>query len=76
MAGPYRRSSTPEQREKAAQSREVKLAELHQTLTEEVSALASGPQWRAWLQVAARFHNYRTGSVGIFEVRECCGSAP
>ena len=58
MAGPYRRSSTPEQREKAAQSRESKLAELHQTLTEEVSALASGPQWRAWLEVAARFHNY------------------
>jgi len=58
VAGPYRRSSTPEQREKAAQSREAKLAELHQTLTEEVAALASGPQWRAWLQVAARFHNY------------------
>jgi len=58
VARQYRRPSTPEQREKAAQTREAKLAELHQTLTEEVAALASGPLWRAWLEVAARFHNY------------------
>ncbi len=58
MASQYRRPSTPEQRDKAAHVREAKLAALHQTLTDEVAALASGPQWRAWLQVAARFHNY------------------
>lgn len=76
MAGKYRRPSTPEQRAKADEAREAKLAALHGTLTEQVAALASGPQWRAWLETAAKFHNYRTGSVGIFEVRECCGSAP
>ena len=58
MAGRYRRPSTPEQQAKAAEAREAKLAGLHQTLTEQVSALASGPQWRAWLDVAAKFHNY------------------
>ncbi len=58
MAGKYRRPSTPEQRAKAEEAREAKLAALHETLTEQVAALASGPQWRAWLETAARFHNY------------------
>ena len=58
MAGRYRRPTTPAQQAKAAEAREAKLAGLHQTLTEQVSALASGPQWRRWLDVAAKFHNY------------------
>ncbi len=58
MAGRYRRPTTPEQRAKAAEARETKLAGLHQSHTEQVSALASGPQWRRWLDVAAKFHNY------------------
>jgi DNA primase catalytic core len=58
VAGRYRRPTTPEQREKATRAREAKLAAAHQTLTEQVTALATGPQWRAWLDVAARFHHY------------------
>src|SRR4051794_29151424 len=58
MAGRYRRPSTPEQRAKAAAAQQVKLAALHDTLTEQVTALATGPQWRRWLDVAAKFHNY------------------
>ena len=58
MAGRYRRPTTPEQQQKAADARQAKLAELHDGLAEQVSALASGPQWRAWLDVAAKFHNY------------------
>jgi len=58
VAGRYRRPTTPAQQAKAAEAREAKLAGLHQTLTEQVSALASGPQWRRWLEVAAKFHNY------------------
>ena len=58
MVHRYRGNRTPEQREEAAQAQQAKLARLHRTLTQQVSALASGPQWRAWLEVAARFHNY------------------
>ena len=58
MAGRYRRPTTPEQQQKAAQARQAKLAELHEGLAEQVSALASGPQWRAWLDVVGKFHNY------------------
>ena len=63
MAGRYRRPTTPEQREKAAEARDVKLTALHDTLAEQVSALASGPQWRAWLDTAAKFHNYSFGNT-------------
>lgn len=58
MAGRYRRPSTPEQRAKAVEARQEKLTGLLDTLTEQVSALASGPEWRRWLDVAAKFHNY------------------
>lgn len=58
MAGRYRRPTTPEQREKATRAREAKLAAAHQSLAERVTALATGPEWRAWLDVAARFHHY------------------
>ena len=58
MAGRYRRPTTPEQQQKAAEARQAKLADLHDGLAEQVSALATGPQWRAWLDTAAKFHNY------------------
>jgi len=58
MAGKYRRPSTPEQRAKADEAREAKLTGLHRTLTEQVTALATGPDWRRWLDMAAKFHNY------------------
>ena len=55
---PTNRPSTIEERAAQAAAREQKLAALHQTLTEQITALASGPQWQAWLTVAARFHTY------------------
>jgi len=58
VAARYRRPATPAQRAQAAQAREDKLAGLHRTLTEQVAALATGPAWRRWLDVAARFHTY------------------
>lgn len=58
MAGTYRRATTPAQRAQAAAARDAKLAALHQTLTEQVAALAADPAWRRWLEVAARFHTY------------------
>jgi len=58
MAGKYRRPTTPEQRAKADEAREAKLTGLHRTLTEQVTALATGPEWRRWLDMAAKFHNY------------------
>jgi len=58
VAGKFRRPSTPAQRAKAAAARDAKLAALHQTLTEQVRALATGPAWRRWLDVGGRFHTY------------------
>src|SRR5450759_2987578 len=71
VAGKFRRPSTPAQRAQAAAARDAKLAALHQALTEQVRALATGPAWRRWLDVAGRFHTYRTGGSGIFEPGEC-----
>ena len=58
MAGKFRRPSTPAQRAKAAAARDAKLAALHQALTEQVRALATGLAWRRWLDVGGRFHTY------------------
>jgi DNA primase catalytic core len=58
MPGRYRRPTTPEQRAQADKARDDKLAGLHATLTEQVQALAAGPAWKRWLDVAARFHDY------------------
>lgn len=58
MPGRYRRPTTPEQRAQADKARDGKLAGLHATLTEQVQALAAGPAWKRWLDVAARFHDY------------------
>jgi DNA primase len=63
VAGRYRRPTTPAQREQSAQARENKLAGLHRTLTEQVTALAAGPAWRRWLDVAARFHTYSVNNT-------------
>jgi len=63
VPGRYRRPTTHEQREKAAEARYAKLWVLHDTLSEQVSALANGPQWRPWLDVAAKFHNYSFSST-------------
>ena len=65
MAGRYRRPVTAEQKEKAAQARDAKLAGLHKTLTEQVTALADGPQWRAWLAFAGRFHQYSFNNTAL-----------
>ena len=54
----YRRPVTAEQRAKADQAREEKLTGLHRQLTDQVTALATGPEWRRWLEVAAKFHTY------------------
>src|SRR5689334_20232829 len=54
----YQPPVTAEQRAQAAAAREEKLAALHRQLAEQVAALAAGPEWRRWLDVAARFHNY------------------
>ena len=58
MAGTYRRPTSPTAREKAAHARDAKLTALHRDLTEQVTALASGPEWRRWLEVASKFHSY------------------
>lgn len=70
MPGRYRRPTTPEQQQKAADARQAKLTELHDGLTEQVSALAAGPQWRAWLDIAAKFHNYSFNNTVLIMVQK------
>ncbi|MEP7739233.1 hypothetical protein ABKW28_16415 [Nocardioides sp. 31GB23] len=60
------RHQTPE----AQQAREAKLDALHTKLTESVSTLVSGDDWRRALEFSARFRSRSTGRRGVFEVRE------
>ena len=45
--------------------------ELLEKLTEGISNLASSEQWQHYLDFQSRFHRYRTGSVRLFQCREC-----
>jgi len=71
-----RTTSSPAERAERDTARDARLVQLHAQITAGVQALADSDGWRAMLDTAAKFHRYSTGSVGIFEVRECCGSAP
>src|SRR5665648_1154208 len=50
---------------------EDKLEALHYQLIEAVADLATSEGWRRMLAVAARFHDYSGGGVGVSELREC-----
>ena len=55
-------------RDDAAQ--QARLEAFHQRLTDQVLALSAGPTWKAWLQTAAKFHDYSfTNTVSIFMQR-------
>ncbi len=54
----YKRPVTPVERQRREQADADKLTALHARLAEQVAALRSGADWRAWLQVARRFHTY------------------
>jgi len=54
----------------AQQAREAKLDALHAKLTDAVSTLVSGDDWRRALEFSARFRSRSTGRRGVFEVRE------
>jgi DNA primase catalytic core len=58
MAGRYRRPTTDSGRRRREEQRAEKLQALHRRLGDQVEALRSGEDWRAWLDVAARFHTY------------------
>ena len=53
-------------------STEDKLEALHYQLIEAVADLASSQAWMTMLRVAARFYDYSSGGVEVFELRECC----
>jgi len=54
----YKRPVTPAERQHREQADADKLTALHTRLAEQVAALRSGADWRAWLDVAHRFHTY------------------
>ena len=51
---------------------EERLTALHDKLVAAVGDLASSEAWMRMLQVAARFPDYSSGGVEVFEPRECC----
>ncbi len=58
MGRRYRRPRTAAERAKAAEAAQDKLAQLHQDLADQVARLRSGEEWKAYLDVASRFHDY------------------
>jgi len=54
----YSRPVTPAERQRREQADADKLTALHTRLAEQVAALRTGADWRAWLDVAHRFHTY------------------
>lgn len=48
-----------------------RVEQLHAAIEAGVAALVGGDDWQRWLQIQARFPRYRTGAVGVFELREC-----
>ena len=59
---------------RSAEARQTEAEALHASILEQVQQLADSGQWRAFLEFARSFHNYRTGRVGVFEPRECSSS--
>lgn len=63
MPGRYKRPATPADQARRDQAAAEKLAALHDRLAEQVAALRTGPDWRAALATAARFHTYSFGNT-------------
>ncbi len=51
-------------------AREAKLDAIHAQLTNSVTALVTGEDWRRAMEFATRFRSRSTGRRGVFEVRE------
>jgi DNA primase len=56
-------ASTPADIAERETARAAKLEALHATLTEQVASLRDGQDWRRWLSVACRFHQYSLNNV-------------
>ena len=54
----------------ATPSREERLETAHGILLEGLAQLTTSDAWTRMLHVAARFHNYSAGAVGVFEAPE------
>lgn len=67
--GRYTPPSTPAQLADREQARADKLAALHTTLAEQVTALRDGQDWQRWLAVAARLPHYSLNNVLLIAVQ-------
>src|SRR5438105_3425826 len=66
----YRRLS----REQAEQQTADRIALAQARIEQAVTEIQSGTDWRNYLALQSKLHSYSTGSVELFEVRECPGS--
>jgi DNA primase len=71
--GAYQPARTPAEIADRDQARAAKLAALHATLTEQITALRTGADWQGWLKTAARFHQYSFNNV-ILIAAQCAAA--
>jgi hypothetical protein len=58
MPSANKQAVTSADRERREHAQADKLAALHERLAQQVAALRTGDDWRRWLEVASRFHDY------------------
>jgi antirestriction protein ArdC len=63
MARTARKQLTPEERDAATAERKAAVAEVTDQLTAKIEGLVTSEDWKATLDVAAKFHNYSLNNV-------------
>jgi len=74
--GTYQPARTPAEIADGDQARAAKLAALHTTLTEQITALRTGADWQGWLKTAARFHQYSFNNVTLIAAQCTAAGRP
>jgi len=74
--GSYRPSRAATEIIDRDQARAAKLAALHATLTEQITALRTGADWQGWLKTAARFHQYSFNNVTLIAAQCAAAGRP
>jgi DNA primase len=74
--GVYQPARTPAEIADRDQARAAKLAALHATLTEQITALRTSADWQGWLKTAVRFHQYSFNNVLLIAAQCAAAGRP
>ena len=72
----FKPAVTPAEIEARDAARDAKLDALHNTLTQQITALRNGQDWQDWLNVAARFHHYSFNNVTLIAAQSSAAGRP